>query len=89
LHTHFDDGVLHTESATRRGNRLGQFFTEWGVRLDRKCVDGYCRPGTRVAIYVDGRRYRGDPRSIQLKNRREIAVVIGSPPPTIPHTVPF
>jgi hypothetical protein len=33
---------------------------------------------------VDGRRFKGDPRTIQLKDRREIAVVIGKPPTHIP-----
>jgi hypothetical protein len=88
LHTHFDDGILHTESATRRGNKLGQFFTEWGVRLTPKCVDGYCAPKTRIAIYVNGRRRRGDPRRIVLSNVREIAIVIGKPPKHIPATFP-
>lgn len=31
LHTHDTTGSLHTESATAVPNRLGQFFTEWGV----------------------------------------------------------
>ena len=67
-----------------RRNRLGQFFTEWGVRLDRSCVGGYCRPQAPIAIFVDGKRYNGDPRSIGLANHLEIAIVVGSPPSTIP-----
>jgi len=88
LHTHSDDGVLHTESPVTRLNRLGQFFTEWNVRLDRRCVDGYCRPKTPVAVYVDGSRYTGDPRQILLTDLKEIAVVVGKPPPTIPTHFP-
>jgi hypothetical protein len=83
LHTHDPTGVLHTESATATPNRLGQLFVEWGVRLDPSCVGGFCRPAP-IAFFVDGRRYTGDPRSIALSNKREIAVVIGSPPSTIP-----
>ena len=37
---------LHTESATRKNNTLGQFFTEWGVKLDQSCVATYCAPAT-------------------------------------------
>ena len=85
LHTHDDTGILHTESATATSNRLGQFFTEWGVRLNRSCVGGYCRPGD-IAFYVDGKPYGGDPRAIPLTDRREIAIVIGTAPPTIPKT---
>src|ERR1700694_713505 len=38
LHTHYVSGVIHTESATSTPNRLGQFFTEWGVTLTATCV---------------------------------------------------
>lgn len=41
MHTHFSDGVLHTESASDRPNTLCEFFTEWGVALDAECVGGY------------------------------------------------
>jgi hypothetical protein len=84
LHTHDTTGVLHTESATPTPNRLGQFFTEWGVRLDKSCVGGYCRPQAPIAIFLDGKRYNGDPRSIGLADHLEIAIVIGSPPTKIP-----
>jgi len=73
LHTHFDDGVLHTEAKKDQFNRLGQFFTEWGVKL----------PAT-AKVYVDGTRFKGDPHAIQLKDKREIAVVVGKPPAHIP-----
>jgi hypothetical protein len=84
LHTHFVDGVLHTEAKENQFNTLGQFFTEWDVRLNRRCVGGYCKPAAAITIYVDGAPYSGDPREIKLEDRKEIAVVIGSPPQTIP-----
>ena len=87
LHTHDTSGVLHTESKTRTPNRLGQLFTEWHVRLDRTCVGGYCRPDS-IEMYVDGKRYRGDPRAIGLTNLREISIVIGTPPSSIPSKFP-
>jgi hypothetical protein len=79
LHTHDNTGILHTESATAVPNRLGQFFTEWHVRLGRTCVGGYCRP-SNIQFYVNGNRYTGDPRAITLTDRKEIAIVIGTPP---------
>jgi len=88
LHTHDATGVLHTESATVTPNRLGQLFTEWGVRLDRSCVGGYCTPKAPVAFFVDGKRYAADPAAIGLADRREIAIVIGSPPQPIPQGFP-
>jgi hypothetical protein len=77
LHTHFDDGVLHTEAKKNQFNRLGQFFTEWGRKLP-----------ARAKVYVDGTRIRGDRRAIQLKDKREIAVVVGKPPARIPSKFP-
>jgi hypothetical protein len=37
-----------------------------------------------VKVYVDGKPSKGDPRAILLTDRREIAIVIGRPPPSIP-----
>jgi hypothetical protein len=88
LHTHDDTGVLHTETKTVQPNRLGQFFTEWAVRLTPECVGGYCKPQAPIAIYVDGKRFTGDPREIELSNLREIAIVIGTPPDSIPSEFP-
>src|SRR4051794_5713486 len=84
LHTHDVSGVLHTESATRKNNTLGQFFAEWDVRLDKSCVATYCSPATPIAFHVNGEKFGGDPRTIALSNLREIAVVIGKPPAKVP-----
>src|SRR5258705_11402653 len=83
LHTHFQDGVLHTEAKEHQFNTLGEFFTEWAVRLDRKCVGGYCKPAAAITIYIDGEPDTGDPRQIRLEDKREIAIVIGTPPVNI------
>ncbi len=88
LHTHSTDGILHTESASSVPNRLGQFFTEWGVRLDPSCVGGYCHP-TSIQVFVDGKRFDGDPRTIELADHAEIAIVVGTPPADIPFTADF
>jgi hypothetical protein len=88
LHTHDGSGILHTESATPQPNTLGQFFTEWGVRLTESCVGKYCDPEP-VAFYVNGKPYPEDPRAIELTDRKEIAIVIGSPPAKIPKTADF
>jgi hypothetical protein len=88
LHTHYDDGVLHTEAKQNQFNNLGEFFTEWNVRLDDNCVGGYCKPDSPISIYVNGSSYTGDPRQIQLEDGKEIAIVIGTPPAQIPSTFP-
>jgi hypothetical protein len=84
LHTHFADGVLHTEAKEDRPNTLGEFFVEWDVRLDDRCVGGYCKPKAPIAVYVDGDLHAGDPREITLEDKKEIAIVIGTPPDDIP-----
>jgi hypothetical protein len=83
LHTHDDSGVLHTESASFVPNSLGEFFTEWGVALTQRCVGQYCRLAS-PHVYVDGKPFTGDPRTILLTDHKEIAIAIGTPPETIP-----
>jgi hypothetical protein len=82
-------GIIHTESSDPEPNTLGQFFTEWGVALDASCVATFCGPTTKIAIYIDGELSTGDPRAIELTDQREIAIVIGTPPPQIPKTADF
>ncbi|MBA3690824.1 MAG: hypothetical protein H0W82_05360 [Actinobacteria bacterium] len=89
LHTHDTTGVLHTEAPENETNTLGEFFVEWGVRLDERCVGGFCEPQASIAVYVDGQRYDGDPAGIALENLREIAIVIGSFPREVPSTYDF
>jgi hypothetical protein len=84
LHTHDVTGLLHTEAKEHQFNNLGEFFTEWNVRLDRNCVGGYCKPAAPFTVYVDGNPYDGDPRQIELEDKREIAIVIGTNPSKIP-----
>jgi hypothetical protein len=80
LHTHSDNGLIHIESDRPGTFTLGQFFDEWGVRFDGKCVGGYCtESGKQLRVYLNGRRVTGDPRAIVLTNRQEIAVVYGGP----------
>lgn len=86
LHTHDVSGIIHTESSTHKDNTLGQLFTEWGVRLDVNCFATYCKPAKSVAVYVDGQKFSGDPTTIALSDRKEIAIVVGNPPAQIPNT---
>jgi hypothetical protein len=88
LHTHDGTGIIHTESATPEPNTLGQFFTEWGVRLSDSCVGEYCSPEP-IEVYVDGQPYTQDPQTIKLTDRKQIAIVIGTPPEEIPETADF
>ena len=42
-----------------------------------------------ILVYVDGRLYTGDPNDIELTDQKEIAIVLGTPPATIPSTGDF
>jgi hypothetical protein len=78
LHTHSASGLIHVEPDRPGMYTLGQFFDEWRVRLDSRCIGGYCAGrGKELRAYVDGRRIGGDPRRIVLGNRREIALIFG------------
>ena len=89
LHTHDETGILHTESAADSLLTLGQFFTEWGVRLDDQCVGEFCTSTTDIAIYLSGDEYKGDPRQLELDDQLVIAIVIGTPPEHIPVRADF
>jgi hypothetical protein len=82
-------GEIHIEAPTRTQFTLGQLFREWGVRVDGSCIGGYCGPGARVVVFVNGQRHRGNPATIRLTSHEEIALVIGTPPRSIPSTYAF
>jgi hypothetical protein len=61
---------------------------EWSVALTAECVGGYCSPDASIQVFVDGKRFSGDPADIQLTDKLEIALVIGSPPEEVPSKFP-
>lgn len=87
LHTHADSGIVHLETSDDRASfTLGQLFTVWGVRLNDRCVGGYCRPETPLRVYIDGVEVHGHLRDIALKPYKEVALVVGAPPRFVPRT---
>ena len=79
LHVHAQDGVIHVESPSVKNYTLGQFFAIWNQPLSSNAVGPASGPTT---VFVDGRRYSGDPASITLASHRDIQVDVGSP--TVP-----
>ncbi|WP_141399295.1 hypothetical protein [Curtobacterium sp. 'Ferrero'] len=71
IHTHDTSGIIHVESPTKETFTLGQFFDEWGVTFDAWHVGGLRGETT---VWVDGRRYYGNPRSIELTNLRQVVI---------------
>ena len=79
LHTHADDGVIHIENSVPATFVLGQVFVEWGVRFSADCLGGLCTGGGKeLAVFVDGKRYSGDPTKLVLKTHQEIAIEYGA-----------
>lgn len=80
LHTHTPDGIIHIESPSAREFTLGQFFDIWGQPLTTHDVAGAkTRPGETVKVYVDGRPYTGNPRTIEFAQNLDVAFVVGPP----------
>jgi hypothetical protein len=89
LHTHDASGVIHIEAAQPATFTLGQFFTEWGVRLAPGCVGAYCDGANQpVRFYVDGKPVTSDPREIALTAHEEIAIIVG-PQTDVPSSYAF
>jgi hypothetical protein len=90
LHTHGDGrtGTVHIEPAnTSLVATLGTFFTIWGQPLSRADVGGITTQPVTIYVKDDGQaltEYTGDPAALELKSRREVTIVIGTPPAAIP-----
>ena len=85
LHTHDSTGVVHIESPVQRVYTLGQFFDVWGRALSGAQV-GHATG--HVTAFVDGRRFTGDPRSIELTPHAVIQLDVGKIVPPQPFTFP-
>ena len=72
LRTDEPTGVVHVRTGTRYV--LGDLFRVWGRRLGSNRLLSF--PGA-VTVYVGGRRYQGDPRTVPLRRHAEIVVEVG------------
>jgi hypothetical protein len=76
LHTHTNDGIIHIESPTQRIYTLGNFFDEWHQPLSANQIAGATGP---VVVYVNGKKFSGNPRDVKLDPHAVIQVSVGSP----------
>jgi hypothetical protein len=74
LRTREPTGVI--EVASSRLLRLGDVFRVWGQPLSRHRIAGF-RSAQSVLAFVNGRRFRGDPRAIPLRRHDEVVLEIG------------
>jgi hypothetical protein len=86
LHTRTDMGLIEVDPAAP-GKRytLGQFFIEWGVRIEPTHIGGLAVDASNpLGAYVNGVKFSGDPAAIELKSHTEIAIVYGKMSAKIP-----
>ncbi|MFI5231493.1 MAG: hypothetical protein ACHQSE_03165 [Gemmatimonadales bacterium] len=80
LHTHTPDGVIHIEAPSDRSFTLGDFFLVWGQPLGRTiAASAHAAKGAPLKVWVNGKPYAGDPRSIALKPHADIVIEAGPP----------
>jgi hypothetical protein len=90
LHTADGSGVVRIASPVVRSFTLGELFDIWGAPLTSRRVLGFRAPrGERVRTFVGGREVSGDPRDVDLIDRRQIALVVGRPPSHVPGRFAF
>jgi hypothetical protein len=69
-------GLIGVERGTRA--TLGDFFRLWGQHLSsRRVLSFRARRGERVTAYLNGRRWRGDPRAIPLERHAALVLQVG------------
>jgi hypothetical protein len=87
MHTHQADGVIHIEapkSAATRKFTLGNIFDIWHKPLDSTHVgDTTLTSSQKLVIYVDGKPFTGNPRSIVL-GAHTLVVLEVTPPEVNP-----
>jgi hypothetical protein len=76
LHVHAQDGIIHIESPTTRTYSLGQFFAIWRQPLNARQVAGV---KGKLTIWVNGKRYVGNPADIRLGSHEDVQIDIGAP----------
>lgn len=79
LHTHDASGIVHIESPYANPPfrwTLGDFFAIWGRPLTAMNIAGWHGP---TRIFVNGRRFDGNPRNIVLKPHEQLTLESGPP----------
>lgn len=80
LHTHTPDGIVHIEAPQDRTFTLGDFFTIWGQTLSRTQAAGaHAAKGQTLTVWVNGKKFTGDPRTIPLVAHADIVIQAGKP----------
>ncbi len=70
---------------------LSELFRAWGVPLSRRRVASFmARDDGQIAVFVDGRPWRGAPGGVPLVRHAEIVLEVGPHvPPHFSYTFPL
>jgi hypothetical protein len=85
MHSHTADGVIHIESPIQRTYTLGDYFDIWRQPLGPWQVGPAHGP---VTVYINGRRFSGDPRTAPLTAQALVQVDVGADVPPQGFTFP-
>ena len=80
VHTHTPDGIIHIEAPKDRSFTLGDFFMIWGQPLDRaRAASAVAPKGKTLKVWLAGRPFAGDPRTIAMSAHADIVIEAGPP----------
>ena len=80
VHTHTPDGIIHIEAPKDRSFTLGDFFNVWGQPLSASsAASAHVGKRQRMKVWVDGKVYTKDPRTIPLLAHADIVIQVGPP----------
>ncbi len=79
IHTHTPDGIIHVESPKFRTFVLGELFDIWDEPLSATAVGPARIKKGELRVYVNGTRYLGNPRKIELAQHTDITIEAGPP----------
>lgn len=80
LHTHTPDGIIHIEAPLDRKFTLGDFFAIWGQPLSKtRAASAAAAKGAALTVYVNGKKFAGDPNKIDLVAHADIVIIAGPP----------
>jgi hypothetical protein len=77
-------GVVEVAAAARPVT-LGDLFAVWGQPLSSSGFGPWTiAPGERLGVFLDGKAFAGDPRTLPLSRHAQIVLEVGSPR-VVPH----
>ena len=79
LHTHDDSGVIHIEAPEGVSATFGSFIDIWGQRFQQVGYLSQLSDATGWQVYVNGKPFRGNFRTIPLQSHTLITLAYHSP----------